>query len=125
ETRVEYRIEQSFYHKKYVIIKFCGVDSISVGKTMKGGLLQVTREQLVPLPEDSYYIFDLMGLPVYTLEGEYLGEIADVLKTGANDVFVVEHEDGETVLIPALKQVVKAINFESRYVRVDPPKGLL
>ncbi len=125
DIRKEYRIEQLYHHKKYVIIKFDGINSIGEGKALKGGLLQVTRDQLVPLPEGSYYVFDLVGLPVYTLEGEYLGEIRDILKTGANDVFVVEGEGEKAVLIPALKQLVKMIDLKGRCVKVDPPEGLL
>jgi 16S rRNA processing protein RimM len=97
---------------------------MNAAEQLRGGYLEITREQLVPLPEGSYYIFEIIGLKVYDLDGAYLGEITDVLQTGANDVYVVE-TGGKPLLIPALKQVVREVDLQGRRMRVELPEGLM
>ncbi|HAP94106.1 MAG TPA: 16S rRNA processing protein RimM [Desulfotomaculum sp.] len=121
---MEYRLAEAMQHKQFVLLRFEGISDMNVAKVLKGALLQVTKEQLIKLPGDSYYIFDLLGLSVYTTVSEYLGELEDVLRTGANDVFVVKDERGRSVLIPALKQVVKKIDLDARRMVVELPEGL-
>ena len=69
------------------------------------------RTDAVPLEEDEYYTFDILGLTVETEDGKILGNVTDVLQPGSNDVYVVESpESDEPILIPALKSVVKKIS---------------
>jgi len=121
---MEYRLAEAMQHKQFVLLRFEGISDMNAAKALKGALLQVTKEQLIKLPGDSYYIFDLLGLSVYTTVSEYLGELEDVLRTGANDVYVVKDERGRSVLIPALKQVVKKIDLDARRMVVELPEGL-
>ena len=85
----------------------------------------MTRDQAVPLGKDEYYIADLIGLDVFTEDGEHLGELIDVLQTGANDVYVVKLEDGREVLLPVIRECIKEVNLEQGEVRVHLMKGLL
>jgi 16S rRNA processing protein RimM len=123
-SRREYHIEEAYPHKKFIIVKFKEVEDMDAAVKLKGGLLEVTRDELVSLPQDSYYIFDIIGLTVDAPGGERLGEITDVLQTGANDVYVVE-TGGKPLLIPALKQVVKEIDLAGRRMVVELPEGLV
>ena len=66
----------------------------------RGRDLLVSREEAVALGENENFIVDLMGMEVWTDEEERLGLLTDVLKTGANDVYVVETEDKKEVHIP-------------------------
>jgi len=120
----EHRLAEAKQHKQFILLRFEGISEMNAAKALKGALLQVTKEQLVKLPGDSYYIFDLIGLSVSTAASEYLGELKDVLQTGANDVYVVEDEGGRSILIPALKQVVKKIDLDARRMVVELPEGL-
>ncbi len=120
----ELKIEKTYLHGKFVIIKFAGVDDMNAARNLKKGVLKVKREDLVPLPEGSYYIFDVIGLEVYTLEGRHLGKVTDVLQTGANDVYQVEGGNSKPILIPALKSVVKDINIAEGKMLVELPEGL-
>ena len=124
EGRQDLQIESVNEHKKFIIIKFRGIEDMNAAEQLRGGCLEITREQLVPLPEGSYYIFEIIGLKVYDLDGAYLGEITDVLQTGANDVYVVE-TGGKPLLIPALKQVVREVDLQGRRMRVELPEGLM
>lgn len=117
-------IEESFPHQKYVIIKFKEIPDMNAAEEIKGGILEITRDELYPLPENSYYIFDIIGLTVSDRTRGSLGKITEVLQTGANDVYVVE-TGARPLLIPALKQVVKEIDLSGRTMVVDLPEGLV
>lgn len=123
DSRREYSIEKSYPYKSFIIIKFKEVASMKEAEELKGGFLEITREELVPLSGDRFYIFDIVGLKIYDGSGKYLGEIAEVLQTGANDVYVVE-TGGKPLLVPALKQVVKKVDLEGRRMVVELPEGL-
>ena len=64
-----------------------------------------------PLPEGEYYWFEIEGLAVYAGDGQALGIVTDIIHTGSNDVYVVSH-DGQETLVPALKDIVRAIDLE-------------
>lgn len=118
-------VESGFYHKKYFVVKFVEVKDMDEALKLKGALLQVEREDAMPLPEDTFYIFDIVGLKVYSTGGQFLGRVTDVLQTGANDVYVVEGEHPRPVLVPALKQVVKRVDVAAGVMEVELPAGLL
>ena len=124
KTSREYAIEQARPYKQFILLKFKEVPDMNAALALKGALLQVDRHRLVKLPADTYYIFDLLGMKVYTTGREYLGELKDVLQTGANDVYVVESGQGRPLLVPALKQVVKEVDLKKRQMLVDLPAGL-
>lgn len=116
-------IEEAYSYKKHIVMKFKEVPDINAAKELKGGLLKITRDELVALPKDSFYIFDIVNLDVYDSAGRRLGKISEVLQTGANDVYVVE-TGGKPLLIPALKQVVREVDLTGRRMVVELPKGL-
>ncbi len=109
-------IEQVKYHKHYVLLKFKGYDSRNEIDCLRGKILYITRDKLMPLPEGRYYHFDLIGLEVFTEEERYLGKLTDIIETGSNDVYVTElgQAGAKPLLIPALKKVVKKIDLTNR-----------
>jgi len=117
-------IEKSRWHKGKVIIKLATVDSIEAAERLRGRFLEIPQSRLRPLPQDQYYQFQLMGLEVWTTDGKLLGQIADILPTGSNDVYVVHGEQGE-LLIPAIEGVVKSVELETGRVIVELIEGLL
>ena len=121
----ELDIERSFIHKGMVILKLAGIDHINDGEPHRNKLLFVPREELGELPEGTYYICDLLGCSVETVEGRLLGKIADIIKTGSNDVYVVENDDKKQVLIPVIDDCVKSVDIENKRVIVKPLKGLI
>lgn len=113
------------YIKNFVILKLEGFEDRNQAETLRGEYLWVSREQARPLPEDTYYIADIVGCCVETSDGRFLGRVTGVLHTGSNDVYVVR--DKEEVLIPALKKVVIHVDIEKRkiVVNADELEGLL
>ena len=118
-------IENVKYFKQYAILKFKGIDNINDIEKYTGRSLYVTRDQAIPLEEDEYYIADLIGLDVYLESGEKFGVLKDVMETGANDVYIVETEEGKEVLIPAIHECVLDIDVEENRMEIHLMDGLL
>ncbi|MCI8949973.1 MAG: 16S rRNA processing protein RimM [Lachnospiraceae bacterium] len=113
------------FFKNMVILKFKGYDNINEIEPYKGCDLWIRRDQAVALEEGEYFIADLIGLHVVTDEGHDLGILDDVLKTGANDVYVVKMDSGKEVLIPVIPECVKNVDLEEKTVVVHLLDGLL
>ena len=118
-------IEQVKFFKQFVILKFKGFDDITAIEKYKNKGLFVSREDAVKLKKDEYFIADLLGLQVITEDNTPLGILTDVLKTGANDVYVVARENQKEVLIPAIKDCILAVDLTKKEMRVHLLKGLL
>lgn len=113
------------FFKNMVIVKFRGYDSVEEIEKLKGKELFVTRDQAVKLGPDENFIADLIGLLVVTDEKERLGILTDVIKTGANDVYEVETDEGRKILLPAIKECVLAVDLDAGTVTVHVMDGLL
>jgi 16S rRNA processing protein RimM len=111
-------------HGKRVILTLKPFDNINQVLHLVGREIYTERGHLPELPDDEFYWSDLLGLEVVTKEGEPLGELVDIIETGANDVYVVRL-DGREVLIPALDDVVLSIDLEANRMTVSLPEGLL
>ena len=99
-------IEGVKFFKQFVILKFRGIDNINDIEKYKGKSLLVDREHAVKLKKDEYFIADMIGMDVFTEDGELFGALKDVMETGANDVYIIEMSDGKEVLVPAIKQCI-------------------
>lgn len=111
--------------KNQPVLKFREFKNINEIELYKRCGLFVSRDQAVPLGKDEYYIADLIGLKVLREEGSYLGELVDVLQTGANDVYVVKMEDGREILLPVIRDCIKKVDLEQGEIVVHLMKGLL
>jgi len=123
ETRI-LTVERAERKGKTVLLKFAGVETREEAWELVGCMLEVPEEELVPLPSGTYYIFQLIGMRALTEEGEFLGELSDVISTPANDLYVLKR-GGQEVLIPAVKDVVKAVDVEKGEIVIAPIPGLL
>ena len=111
------------YFKNLVIVGFEEINTIEEAMLLKQKELYVDREHAIPLEEGEYYTFDIIGLEVFDMEGQSLGFVTEVLKTGSNDVYVTSKKgEAKQLLIPALKAVVKEINIPEGRMVVDMPE---
>lgn len=118
-------IEEVKYAKNLVLLKLKGIDDINTAQIYKNCYIKIDRKDAVKLPEDSYFIVDLIGLQVYTDNNEELGNIVDVYPTGANDIYVVKNETGKQVLLPAIGDVIKKVDIENKKMIVHLIEGLI
>jgi 16S rRNA processing protein RimM len=125
KEHIELEIEGVKFFKQLVILKFKGIDNINEIEKYKGKDLLVSRENAVKLNKDEYFIFDIIGLKVITDTQEELGELVEVLATGANDVYVVKTSEGKEILLPAIKDCILEVDMDNRLIKVHVMEGLL
>lgn len=125
KEKKEYEIEEVKYHKNMVLLKLKGIDNPEDAVLLKNAYLLVDRKDAVPLPKNSYYIVDLLGLEVYTDEDVLLGILEDIYNTGSNDIYVVKDEKGKQILLPAISDVIKNIDIENKKITVHLLNGLI
>ena len=118
-------VEGVKFFKQFVILKFKGIDNINDIEKYKGKDLLVDRANAVKLRKDEYFVVDLIGLEVFTEDGEKFGTMKDVLETGANDVYIIDSINYGEVLIPAIKQCVLDIDIEANKMVIHLMKGLV
>lgn len=119
-------VERVRYFKNLVIVKFRGLDRIEdVERLIKQDLF-VSREDAIPLGENEFFICDVIGLKAVTEEGRELGVVADVMETGANDVYIIsKKEDPKAeLLLPATDEVILEISPEKGVMTVHMLPGL-
>ncbi|MDR2546593.1 MAG: ribosome maturation factor RimM [Lachnospiraceae bacterium] len=108
---------------KFVIVKFAAIDRIEEIEKLKGTRLLIERKDALPLASNEYFTADLLGLRVITADDVLVGEISNVLRTGANDVYVVKNVGGE-ILLPAIRECILDVNIAAGFMRVHIMKGL-
>ena len=108
-----------------VLLKLKGIDDINIAEKYRNCYLKISRENAVKLPEDTYFIVDLLDIKVYTDEDIYLGNIIDVYPTGSNDIYVVKNEEGKQVLLPAIGEVIKNVDIQNKKMVVHLLDGLI
>ncbi|GAB4368147.1 MAG: hypothetical protein Kow0042_09190 [Calditrichia bacterium] len=107
----------------HVLLKLLDIDNRETAKGVVGKTLWLPEEEIVQLPEDTYFIHDLIGLEVFDIEGNYLGQLTDVIQMSGNDVYVVHHENRER-LIPAVAEFVKMVDVSQRKMVVKLWEGM-
>ena len=107
-----------------LIIQLADCLDRNAAEAYRGQLIQIKTEQAAPLPPGRYYHHQILGLDVITDGGESLGQVSEILETGANDVYVVKGPAGEELLLPALRSVILQIDLEARRMTVHLMEGL-
>ena len=118
-------IENVKFFKQFVILKFKGYDNINDVERYKRCPLLVERSEAVPLEEDEYYITDMIGIQVTTDGGGDFGVLKDVMATGANDVYVIDHPSAGEVLVPAIKECILEVDIPGRKMKIHVMDGLI
>ena len=106
-----------------LLLKLDGVDDRNAAEALRGALVQVPESQAWKLPRGRFYQHQIVGLQAISTHGRHLGQVRDVLETGANDVYVVQTTSGE-LLLPAVKDVVKEISPERGVMVVELLPGM-
>ncbi len=115
---VEYTIEKSRLHGKFLLAKLVGCDSPETARQFTNAEIAIDREYLPDLKPNQYYWSDLIGLRVVNLSQQDLGHIDSLIDTGANDVLIVKTNSGET-WVPYIPSVVKSVDLKNKTITVD------
>ena len=120
-----YKIQNVRYHKNMVLIKFENIETPEQAELLRNAFLEIDRENAIPLEEGTYYIADLIGMEVYSDDGNKLGIVEDIYNTGANDIYVVKNDLGKQILLPGIKEVIKEVNLDTEKITVHLIPGLI
>lgn len=120
----EFIIEEVKSNKNVVLLKLKGIDDINVAENYRNYYIKINRDDAVKLPKDTYFVIDLIGIQVVTDDNILLGNIVDIFKTGANDVYVIKDELGKQKLLPAINDVIKDVDILNKKMIVHLIEGL-
>jgi 16S rRNA processing protein RimM len=111
-------------HKHGVLIAFQGIQTPEEAAVWRNQWVYVRADELPPLPPGEYYAHELIGLQVLDETGRLLGELAEILHTPANKVYLVRKADGKELLLPAIPSVILCVDLPARQMRVHLLPGL-
>ena len=113
-----YIIENRKYQKDRVILKLEGIDSIEETAKIRNKYIEIERKDVVELPDDTYFISDIIGCRVIDTDEFEYGKVFDVIQTKNNDVYWVKGK--KEILIPVLKEIVTDINVDDGVITIRP-----
>ncbi len=118
------KVKSTRYANGTPFLLFAGYDTPEKAKALNGWFVKVPEEETIPLPEGTYYWYELMGMEVFSETGEALGAIVDIFETGSNDVYVIKRGKKE-VYIPATKEVIRQVDRKAKRMVIHLPDGLM
>ena len=119
------QIEEHWFQGGRIVFKFASYDTIDTAKELVGYELAVPASERVELPKGRFYEWELIGCRVETIEGETIGQVSEVMRTGGVEILVVAGDAGQEALIPMAQDICVGIDIDKKLIRVDPPEGLL
>jgi 16S rRNA processing protein RimM len=119
-----HEVEASTPHKHQLLVKLRDLDDINDAERLVGSTLSIAEAALEALADGQYYHYQVIGFEVFTVSGERIGKILSTLSTPGGDLYVVQGGAKEH-LIPAVKEIVEKVDFDSGTMIVNPPSGLL
>ncbi len=120
-----YTVQASRMHQDYLLLKLHEIPDRNDAEPLRGFFVMVDFENAVPLEEDEFYLYEVIGLRAYTPDGEWLGTVNNVIETGANDVYVVNGSRYGELLLPVHEETLVSIDFDAGKITLDLPEGLL
>jgi 16S rRNA processing protein RimM len=115
-------------YKNGVRLAFKEINSRSQAEDLAGCVIFIPKKSLPELDDETFYWDDLIGMAVYTTDGEHLGRITQIIPTGANDVYVVKTPTGypvDEILLPAIATVIIEVDVANQRMQVQIPEGLI
>ncbi len=125
KSQTTLNIEKIRIKENTVVLKFKNIESIEEAKIIVGSFLEVERKNAVKLPKNTYFIFEIIGLEVYTENNIFLGKVENVISTGSNDVYIVKGKNKKELFIPSIREVVKNVNLEKKRIKIKMVDGLI
>ena len=120
----EYEIISVSYQKNLVLLGLSGVTNLTLAEKLKNSVLYAERDDMEELPEDTYYITDLIGCVIFEDSVE-IGKVSDVITTGGVDLYEIRRTGNKPLYLPASKENILQIDISSKTIQVKIPEGLL
>lgn len=121
--RRELELEEHWFHKGMVVLKFASVDSMTDAETLIGSEIQIPRSERAELGSDEFYISDLIGCTV-TDSGREIGRIKDV-QFGSGEAPLLVIQGQKEYLVPFAGAYIEKISLEQKLLEMKLPEGML
>lgn len=121
--RRELKIENAWFQNGRLVLKFEGIDSIEAAEELRDAEICVHETDAVELEEGEFFDWQLEGCEAVTVEGEKIGTVRELMRTGGTEILIVEGE--KEFLIPFAEAICTEVDIEKKRIVVDPPDGLL
>jgi 16S rRNA processing protein RimM len=118
------KIERFWFQKGRIIFKFAGFDSIETAETLRGAEICIPESEAVALETDEFFDWELENCAVETIEGEQIGRVKELMRTGGTEILVVEGAEKD-YLIPFAEAICVEVDVENKLIKIDAPEGLL
>lgn len=112
-------------HAKGLLVKLRGVDTVDEAGLYRNHWVFIKKKDAPALPEGHFYKHELYGLKVVDEKETALGEVVEIIETGANDVYVVRDDSGREILLPAIPSVILDLEPARGIIRVHLLDGLI
>lgn len=118
-----FQIKSVQLQNRLIILTLAGIDSREKADGLRNQYVYIPAEQVMPLDEGCFYIYDLIGMAVYTKTGDYIGVVTDYQEFPSNGLFVVAREEGE-FLLPDVPAIIDNVSLDSGRIIINPIEGL-
>lgn len=126
QEHLELIVKAHRVHKNFDLLTFEGYENVNEVEKLKNAIIKVPESQLGELDEGEFYFHEIVGCLVFTVHGEEIGRITEILTPGANDVWVIKPKNGgRDILIPYIEQIVKKVDVKEKIILIQPMEGLL
>ena len=111
-------------HQLGLLVRFKGIETPEQAGQFRNQWVYIKASEAPKLPEGKIYQHELLGFKMVDENDQPLGELVEILETGANNVYVVRDEAGHEILLPAIPEVVLETDPARRVMRVHLLEGL-
>lgn len=126
EEKIKTYLEKVRYHKNVAILKFKEFNDINEIEKFKDEFIYVDKKERVLLPENHFFIYELINSQVFDKEMNLIGLLTDVIQGPSNDVYVVKDKaNGKEYLIPAVKEFILKVDTENKKIIIYPIEGMI
>lgn len=119
----ELTIEEHWFQQDRLVLKFTGVDSIEDAETLRNAEICVSESNVVELADGEFFDWQLEGCRVETIDGQSLGKVTELMRTGGTEILVVKGD--KEYLIPFAESICVEVDIDNKRIVIDPPEGLL
>jgi len=111
-------------HQSGLLVKFKGIETPEDAGLFRNQWVYIKTKDAQPLPDGQIYQHELFGFKVIDENDHLLGELVEIIETGANDVYIVKDDSGREILLPAIPSVILDLDTAHRLMRVHLLEGL-
>lgn len=123
-SRRELKIEDYWFQKERIVLKFAGFDSVEVAESLRNAEICISETETVELSEDEFFDWQLEGCGAETIDGQAIGTVKELMRTGGTEILIVAGDEKE-YMIPFAASICVEVDIENKRIVVDPPEGLL